>query len=276
MSIIKNILGTYLQDFHINFNSDGPLLRDNAGILEIRDADGVSLARVRAAAPLTDSDLATKFYVDAISKPVIIERQADCSVAIPNNTAVRGFVVVTTAGSGASIGDLLYDDGSNSGQMQIIPAVDGQAIAVTTSLTGGTISFDADSIYLWDATGGSWVKVGDVGAVTGARRTVRFAIDNTAQQDSVSQILLGNVIHSVAVKIVTPYSGGATLEIGTTADPDLIMTTSDTNLQKPAGRIFVKEQDTVWPIDSVVRATIAGGPAAGDAIVIVEFSNPIG
>jgi len=64
-------------------------------------------------------------------KMPIISRQADCSAALPANTGARGWVVVTIAGPGAEIGDLLYDNGSGVGNMTIVAAIESRTIVVT-------------------------------------------------------------------------------------------------------------------------------------------------
>lgn len=257
---------------------DGPQIKAESGSeMQIRNNDDTGFARVKVGAPVDDQDAVTKFYADTLSKPIIVSRQADTSSALPTNTAQRGFVVVTTAGTGAVIGDLLYDDGSGSGDMQILAAVEGRTIAVTDSLTGGTISFEPDSIYIWDADGGSWIKVGDVGNTTGAKRVVRYNIDNTADQDSTFEIPANAIIHECIVKITTSYSGGATIEVGRASDTDLIMLASDNKAQAPAGRLFSVEQDTEWGVSAdAVKTTITGAPAAGAGVVIVFFSIPNG
>lgn len=276
MGLVKKMLGIIGDRLHIDFVNDGPMIKNNAGVLEIRDADDVALAIVRGATPVGDNDLVNKLYADSLSKPLIISRQADTSAAIPNNTAVRGFVVVSTAGTGAVIGDLLFDDGSNSGLMTILPAIEGRTIAITDALTGGTVEFTTDSIYIWDDDGTVWVKVGDVGNVTGAMRVIRYVINNSASQDSATSIDSGNIVHSAQLKLTTSYSGGANINIGTTADDDLILDQLDNNPQKPADTIFLVEQDTVWPINSIIRTTIGGAPGAGAGVVTVIYSNPNG
>lgn len=276
MGLVKKMLGIIGDRLHIDFVNDGPMIKNVAGVLEIRDADDVALAIARGATPVGDNDLVNKLYADSLSKPLIVSRQADTSSSIPNNTAVRGFVVVSTAGTGAVIGDLLFDDGSNSGPMVILPAIEGRTIAITDALTGGTVEFTTDSIYIWDDDGTVWVKVGDVGNVTGALRVIRYAITNAASQDSATSIDSGNIIHSAQLKLTTPYSGGSDIDVGTTADDDLIIDQSDVNIQKPADTIFLIEQDTVWPINSIVRTTVSGTPGAGAGIVTVIYSNPNG
>jgi hypothetical protein len=274
--LFKKMRGIIGSIFQIDSIANGPNLKNDAGVLEVRDGDDTGYARVRAAAPQGDNDVATRAYVDTVESITIVDRQADTSVSLPPNTANRGFVVVTTAGSGAVIGDLLFDDGTNTGTMQIIPAKDGRTISVTVALTGGTISFEADSLYSWDATGGSWIKVSDVGNVSGAMRVVRFAIDNSTPQDSTLAIPAGNVVHGCLLKIVNPYSGGSSIQIGDQTTANLLMDTTDNNPTKPAGTIFDVPQDTEWPTGDEVRVTVGGAPAAGDAIVVVFFSNPNG
>lgn len=266
---LRGIIGDILQ-----IGTAGPNIKNSGGILQIRDADDTAFARLQAAAPTADQDVVTKLYADTLEKPMIVSRQADCSSAIPNNTGTRGFVVVTTAGSGAVIGDVLYDDGSSTGLMTILPAVEGRTIAVTDSLTGGTISFEADSIYMWNDDGSAWVKIGDIGNVTGPVRVIQFAIDNTATQDSTTQIPAGNQVLRADVQIDNAYSGGATIEVGTTADADAFQTTTDNRPQRVA--TYSVDQNTAVASASVVRVTVGGAPAVGDGVVTVWYCNPNG
>lgn len=241
--------------------------------LEFRNEGDTQFAVVRGAAPVGDNDFVTKAYADKLPKPVIVDRQADTSSSLPNNTAVRGHVVVTTPGTGAVIGDLLFDDGSNSGTMEILPAVDGQMISVTQTLSGGTISFDANALYTWDATGGAWIKIGDVGGLSGAVRRIRWTFTNAAVTDAGTQIPAGAFVHDAQIKITTPFPGGATLELGRASDSDLLQD-ADCNIpQKPAGSIFQTEQDTAWGTAAVPRVT-TNSPASGAGVAIVEYSIP--
>lgn len=270
--IYKKLLGTIETVFQIGLG--GPKLKNNSGVVENRNADDNGYVIVRGAAPVGDNDLVTKSYADSLDKPRVVSRQADCSSALPNNTAVAGYVVVSTAGSGAAIGDLLYDDGSSSGTMDIISASEGRTIAVTDSLSGGTATFDADSIYIWDEDGSSWVKVGDIGNVTGGVRVVRYVIDNTAAQDSTTSIPANARVLRASVEITTPYSAGATISVGNTSTADLIIATTDNDAL--TANTYQVDQNTDWGSSAtVVRTTVAGTPAAGAGVVTVEFSVPL-
>jgi len=267
---IRGIIGTILQ-----IGKAGPQIKNVSDThLQIRNDDDSAFARLQAAAPEADDDVVTRKFLDTIKGTVIVKRQADCSVSLPNNTATRGYVVVTTAGSGTAIGDLLYDNGSASGTMEIIQAVEGRAIFTTESFSGGTISFDPDSLYTWDEDGTKWEKIGDISSLTGPVRIVRYAIDNTASQDSTFTLPANVRVLRADLEIVTPYSGGATISLGTTASAALFQATSDNNPQGAAGRVYSVDQDTDSGAASVVRATIAGAPGAGAGIVTIWFTNP--
>lgn len=270
--IYKKIRGTIETAFRIGLGRAS--IRSQAGdILEVRKSDDSGYGIMRGAAPVGDSDYVTKKYADTLEKPLIVKRQADCSVAIPANTGVRGFVVVTTAGSGANIGDILYDDGSGVGTMEILAAVEGRTIAVSDALTGGTISFEPDSIYIWDDDNSEWDKIGDIGSVTGARRVMRFTVDNSAAQNSVNEIPQNARVLECTFEVTTPYSGGATVSIGYTGAVAAFQATTD-NLPQTAAA-YVVDQDTLVPSDQTVLVTVSGAPAAGAGVVIVEFSSPL-
>lgn len=269
-NIFKNIEGIYSSTFQIGI--DNARLKASTTELQARNPNDDGFVPMSVGAPTSDQHAVTKYYADTLAKPVIISAQADTSVSIPNNTGVRRFLVVTTAGNGAVIGDLLYDDGSGSGQMQILAAVEGRCIAVTDTLSGGTATFEADSIYIWDADNTTWIKIGDIGSVTGAIRAIRYAITNAATQDSTSQIPANSRVFEAILIVTTPYSAGATIQIGTSADPDAFMLT--TQNQPLVAKTYSVEQDNdVGGSDAAVRTTVGGTPAAGAGVVIAKFSS---
>lgn len=271
--VFKKIRGTIATIF--SFGLGQAQIKSQAGgtILEVRNSDDSAFGILRGAAPVGDNDYVTKKYADTLEKPLIVSRQADCSVAISNNTGVRGFVVVTTAGSGAAIGDILYDNGSGSGTMEILAAVEGRTLAITDTLSGGTISFDADSVYIWDADGTQWIKIGDIGSVTGAVRMIRFTITNAASQNSVNSIPQNARVRRCWLEITTVYSGGATISIGYSGSTSAFMATTDNTPQRLAA--YEADQDTQVPTAQPVLVTVAGAPAAGAGVVIAEFSLPL-
>jgi hypothetical protein len=76
----------------------------------------------------------------------------------PDDTGSMNYTVVTTTGIHASIGQLYYNDGSNTATpatQQLITAMPGNIMVAAADFTGGTISFNAGQAYMW--TGAAWV-----------------------------------------------------------------------------------------------------------------------
>jgi len=271
MGFFQNLVGTMNSYFQIG-GPLGPRVKNNSGVFQSRNSDDTAFVRFQVATPTADDDAVTKLYADTLEKPLIVARQADTSAALPSNTGVRGFVAVTTPGTGAVIGDLLYDDGTAAGTMSILSAIEGRTIAVTDALTGGSIEFDADSIYIWDDDGTSWLKIGDVGSVTGATRVVRFAI-GTATVDSSSTIPANARVTSAWIDVTTPYNAGATISLGIAGGTtDLVQTTTDNVAQFQ--NTYVKDQDTSWGASAgAVRATISATSGVGVATAFYSVPN---
>ena len=92
--------------------------------------------------------------------PYACTQQFNGNNALPANTKTRQFFAVTTTGGTASIGSLIYDNGSGVGTTSIVPAVANLAIvaAGTASFTGGTQAFTLGHLYTWN--GAAWVDGG--------------------------------------------------------------------------------------------------------------------
>ena len=269
-AIFKKLLGTINSAFQIGLG--GPQLSANGAAVEVKNAGLSAFAVVRGATPVGDNDLVTKQYADTLAARAIVTAQANGGSALPTNSGVEHFIVVSTSGVNASIGQLLWDDGSGSGPVVIIPATSGMMIVCTQALTGGTVSFKADTLYIWDSTAVAWTLAGGSGA-TGAARMIKFAITNAASQSSASTIPANAVVLDVKVEIVTPYSAGGTIAVGQTGTAALLMATTDSLAQVAA--IYDVESDIAWGASALaVLVTVAGAPAAGAGFVLVEYSLP--
>lgn len=276
---IKGLIGTIGNKFQFGYKQVMAKAQGGTAI-DFRDKDDLAYANVRVASPIGDNDATPKLYVDTQSKPLIVKRQADTSTAIPNNTATRGFVVVTTAGSGAVIGDVLFDDGSASGQMTILNGGpgEGRTIAVTDPLTGGTISFDADSIYIWDADGISWIKIGDIGSVTGATRVISVPFtfnDQGSFVDSTSLVPAGAVVLSSTVDFSVAFDGTApTVSIGNSGNTSLVQGVSDNDPTEVGNH--QNDEVIAWTGGALpVRVSVGGSLAtAGSGVAYVVYATP--
>ena len=272
MAEMLKIDGTQTPAFQVGLS--GPQIKKvSSSAAAVRNSADSADATLVVATPTINTHAANKLYVDMSSGAVLVARQANTSASLPANTATAGHVVVSTAGTGAAIGDLLYDDGSATGNMTIIPAKNGRVMSVTVALTGGTVTFAANAIYAWDTEGTAWVLIGDVGSLTGPRRVIRYAITNSATQDSATLIPANARVEKVRLQVTTPYSGGASISIGQAGSLALLMATTDND--PLVANSYNIGGDFAWGGSAlVVRTTIAGSPAAGAGVVSVEYSVP--
>jgi len=270
MSLWKKLAGTISSTFQLGLA--GPQLKNNAGAIENRNAGDTAFAVARGATPVADNDLTTKAYVDALAVRYVVTAQISGAAALPNNSGVEHFIVVTTTGGTGTIGQLYFDDGSGAGTVTIIPAQAGAMIIPTIALSGGTVTFKADTLYIWDATAVAWVAASGAGA-SGSLREIRMPITNAASQSSTTAIPANAQVCDVKLKVTTPYSAGATITVGQTGSAALLMATTD-NLPQTAG-IYDIEDDIAWGASALaVLVTVAGAPAAGAGFCIVCYAVP--
>jgi len=88
--------------------------------------------------------------------------------------------------------------------------------------------------------------------------------------DSIALIPAGNRITGAQVEILTVYDGAATITVGTPATPTAFQTTSD-NIPDATG-IYLRQQDTLQALASVVRVTLGGVPTVGSAQVLISYT----
>lgn len=269
MSLWTKILGTIESSFQLGLA--GPKLKASTGAVEARNAADNAYAVLRGAPPVGNNDLVTKQYADTLATRYVIADQFDGNSALPANTSTERFLAVTTTGATASIGDLIWDDGTGTGTAVKLTATQ-RLIMTQTALAGGTITLSADSMYWWDTGTSAWLLVSGSG-VSGAIRLLRFAITNAASQSSSSQIPAGAVSVETVLDIVTPYSAGATITVGQTGTAALLQATTD-NLATVAGQ-YSTPQNVAWGGSPLaVLITVAGAPAAGGGFCLVKYSVP--
>lgn len=270
MSLWSKIRGTIESAFQIGLA--GPQIKNNSSVLEARNSADSGFVVVRGASPVAANDLVTKQYADTLSKPLIVANQFDGSTSLPSNSGTEQFYVVTTTGVNATIGQLVWDDGSGSGTAVVVATLEGRSIFTTQAFAGGTISLQANSYYVWDTVSTSWLLEANP-AIGGAIREIRYAINNSATQDSSTLIPANAYVVDTRVEVTTPYSGGGTIAIGQSGSTTLLQATTD-NLATVAGT-YETPQDVSWGgTAKAVRTTVGGAPAAGVGVVIVQYCVP--
>lgn len=267
MSVWQKIRGTLSTIFQLG--PSGPNLKNNSGVIEARNSADSGYAIVRGSSPVGDNDLVTKAYADTLL-PVVVSDQFNGNNALPSNTSTEHFILVTTTGSNASIGQILWDDGTSTGTVTVIAAASGRLITPSVALSGGTVTFNANSIYSW--TGSTWQDVGGT-SVSGALREIRMSITNAGSQSSATQIPANAIITYSEVKVETPYSGGATIQLGISGTTNLFQDTGD-SVATVAGEYGVPQDTSVGSSAAALLVTVGGSPSAGAGHAIVRYTVP--
>ena len=90
--------------------------------------------------------------------------------------------------------------------------------------------------------------------------------------DAIGAPAAGDKITGITVDVTVAFDGAATLEVGTTADPDFIFPTGTIDLTDTSGPQAL-DLDLDWPINSVVRATLGGAPTVGTASIRTVYED---
>ena len=77
---------------------------------------------------------------------------------LPANTGTAHYIIVTTSGANAVIGNLLHDNGSGAGTVQLIATVPDQTVFTDVAFTTGTEPLDGRALYTFNVTSGQWEK----------------------------------------------------------------------------------------------------------------------
>jgi hypothetical protein len=268
MSLFSRISGVVNSFFQIG-GPAGPGINDNAGALEAKNSSNSSFVTMSVGTPTLDAHAATKAYVDTIFKPIVVTLQFNGSSSLPSNSAVEQYYVVTTTGSNATIGQLLWDDGSNSGTVTVLPAKLGNEIVTGASFTGGTITLSTNSNYIW--SGSAWINPAP--NITGAIYCIDMAITTGASQSSATSIPANAIILRSDVNVEVAFSNGATIAVGQTGTTNLLQGTADSTPQTVD--LYDALQRTNWGNSALpVLVTITGSPSVGSGHVTVSYTVP--
>lgn len=253
----------------------GGRLTDDHGELQVRTADGSALNNLAIAEPTSNDHAANRAYVR--KRAVRVAHGFDGAAVPAAGTYTDQYLVCTTAGGSYSIGDLAYDDGTT---VTRIPAEEGRQLNVTAAITGGSITFDADSIYVWDSTTGTWIKIGDVGGFTGAVRTTTISFtyaDDGHAVAATTPIPANAIVLDTKTEIQTAFNGtNPEIQVGYNGDPDAFMTTTD-NYPDEVGTYQNIEQVNVGAsavTPEVLFQTSASDATAGSGVVYIQFAVP--
>jgi len=243
---------------------DGCLINNVSNTkLAIKNNANDALAKLEVASPTLINEAVNKITLDKDIKPIKIAREADCSSAVPDNTASSGWVLVTVAGNGCLLGDLLYDNGTSTGTMELYSPQEGDSIIVTTALTG----YPATYMYIFK--GSAWEAPSESGLKKVAVLDYTFA--DTTKATGV--ILPANAIVTSSITyIMTAFSNGTDIKVGSNSDDDLFQPVAHIKATKIGGYETPLNEKITSEWGVVV--TISGTPTVGVGRTLVEYITP--
>lgn len=173
---------------------------------------------------------------------------------------------------------------NNSGTLEIKNAADSAYAPLSSSLINlynstfrGTISgaFTANRVIAVQDISGTLALLTDITASAGSKLTEIQFPTALVTVDSVATIPINAQVVMALIDVTTPYSPGATIAIGNSTTPNLLMTTAQ-NLATEAEtyRVWINTDWGATP-SLPVKATIAGSPGAGVGIVRVWYVEPL-
>lgn len=118
-----------------------------------------------------------------------------------------------------------------------------------------------------------FVTLGGLPGAAGAVSCIAVTPGTAATTTSTTQMPAGAVVVDCRLAVSTPYSGGATIEVGIAGTLAAYMGTADNDAQLD-GTYDVPQQTAVAGLSAVV-VTVGGAPGAGVCQVLVFYVVPV-
>jgi hypothetical protein len=182
------------------------------------------------------------------------------------------------------IGDVRFE-----GKLTVTGVIDPTAVLLSDPLLGTALYFDSapgqtapnapanhgrlrynNLLKQWEGSvdGGPYTPFG--GTSAGASSILIPVTATAGTFDSTALIPAGNRVTGVQVEILSPYDGAATITVGTPATPTAFQATTDNDPTITGS--YLRQQDTLQALASVVRVTLGGAPTVGSAQVLISYT----
>jgi len=157
---------------NVAFGKGGARIRDTSGVLEARNPADGAFANISALSPTAEEHVATKSYVDrkmgiALAGQMLndVARNFDDSGVLTPTTG--DIIIVAEVGAiWDTLNRLLRYTGSAWEYLWAAGEPDGATMTPPSNITGGTVTFQGDHIYLWDGVS-VWINIGPSTATSG-------------------------------------------------------------------------------------------------------------
>lgn len=250
----------------IEIGKGGSKLKNNSGVLELRNnADGAFVIG-RCLDPSGDDDIVNKRYLKTIGATTIVTGQFD-GAAPPAAGGLTGQIYICTkTGGGYTEAVLYYSNGSSwialsisRGAMIVIGCAD---------LTGNTIELAADSVYEW--TGSVWKRVSPFD------RYKSLVYTDTGIKNIGVKVPINGIVLRVTVCVTTIFDGTTpVLKIGDTDSDNRYLDTTEIDLTTPAVYVTQAYYKYVAARQLISTLTIGGSPSQGACDILVQCGSTL-
>jgi hypothetical protein len=251
----------------LELGKGGARVRDNSGVVEARNNADNALAKVSAADPTDESNLVTLGYLRRNANVSVTGQINGGSPPLP--PAVGTMYVCTTSGGSYTVNRLYYSTGS-TWEEKIPP--EGMTIVVTDALSGGSVEFLADHVYVWDLDGNTWDDIGPAILTSSKQlrqRSVNFTYTSGALNVGATVPENGRVL-SVTVAVTQIFNGTApTLIVGDAGDVDRHVASDEVDL-KTVG-VYVNNVSHLYGSETQITALLvpdSSGTGVGNITVV--------
>ena len=273
MGIFQKLSGIIGSTFQIGGTS-GPILKNNSGAVEAKNAADSAFVPVNAGTPTAWGDNAV-VTATMLQKAFIVGAEFDGASPPPNSVTVQ-YLLCTTTGGAYTAGDLAFDNGTNTGTVSRIAATNGMVVSVTTVLNTGVLPVDPGA-QVWFS--GSFTPL--LTGYSGIAKSILVDFtdaDFPGTKSSTATIPANATILNTRVQVLTggAFSAG-TVSVGHSSTAALLHATTDNDLTT-SGLYIVEGTTTIaeWGASALaVHLTFAGSPGAGAAgRAIVTYATP--
>jgi hypothetical protein len=226
----------------VELSKGGANLKNNAGVLEARNNADSAMAIMRGADPVSATDFVTKQYLEAAGAIAVIGNIYDSGGSTPASTQFtgagqEGAIAICNESVGSFTDTYLYrldtwnTDVATSTWTEIVPS-EGNSMAITDTTSGGSPTYTAEHMYIYDADGGTWVDVGSAYTADAITKSFRAAlVFGTSSPLAIGTPAANSIVTQVMVDVTEAFDGTApTLNVGTAGTADLYMDETEIDL----------------------------------------------
>lgn len=274
MGIFQKLSGIIGSTFQIGGTS-GPLIKNNSGAVEAKNAADNAFVPVNAGTPTAWGNNAV--VTATMLQQAFIVGAEFSGASPPSNSGTVQYLLCTTAGGAYTAGDLAFDNGTSTGTVSRIAATTGMIISVTASLNTGNLVIGPGA-YSWDGSSYDPLLTGYGGIAKSILVDFATADFAAGTKSSTATIPANATILNTRVQVLTggAFSAG-TVSVGHSGTAALLQATTD-NVLTTAGLYIVEGTTTNadWGNSALaVRLTFTGTPTAGGlGRAIVTYVTP--